>query len=103
MLRIANIGLPGAQPVPLFEPYPGPPVTKLVQPSLGAADWFGFTQETSIQLPAYAELAASHPPARTSASVKATSSARLACPFSCLFIVASISCPGPVLVGFGGL
>jgi len=63
----------------LFEPYP-PPAAKLDQPSLGAADWLGFTQETSIQLPAYAPLAAIPPPATASASVKVSSSGRLICP-----------------------
>ena len=66
-----------------------PPPAKLDQPSLGAADWLGFTQETSIQLPAYAQ-PASHPPAANSASVKASSSTRLACPLMWLFIVSSI-------------
>src|SRR5271166_1477657 len=53
VLRIANIGLPGPQLVLLFDPYP-PPAAKLLHPSLGAADWLGLTQLTTIQSPAYA-------------------------------------------------
>ena len=44
------MGLPGPQLVLLFDPYP-PPAAKLVQPSLGAADWLGLTQLTIIQSP----------------------------------------------------
>jgi hypothetical protein len=71
VLRIANIGLPGAQLVLLFDPYPPPPA-KLDQPSLGAADWLGLTQLTTIQSPAYAGAA---PIIITAAAALGTSSA----------------------------
>ena len=63
VLRIAYIGPPPAQFVPLLEPYPGLPVVKLDQPSLGAADPPGFTHATCIHWPACA-CAAKAPSAR---------------------------------------
>ena len=97
------MGLPGPQPVLLFEPYPPPPA-KLDQSSLGAADWFGFTQETSIQLPAKALLVPRSSPAPTiSASAPANSRAVMVCLSWCSVHRRVHPFSGPFRWGFCGL